>query len=237
MLDGEITMNCKACQENMLDAVAAGTTTLSDELSAHQQSCPACWEYYELQVGLVRSIDSGLQAMVNQEMPASLLAVARNRLTQQPITQPSWNYLETFTVLAAVTILAISIGYIRRPNVYPNSAESASLNSGDKADRALARQPPPISLVDSKPRTSKRAGFLACKPVSSEATAGGSDQVIVLVEERRAFAKFVADLPREPKIAQALTRPAPVALDAPVDIALLRIEDMELKSLESTQGE
>ncbi|HEY2119228.1 MAG TPA: hypothetical protein VGH37_08605 [Candidatus Acidoferrum sp.] len=230
-------MNCKACQENMFDAVAAGATTLSDEPSAHQQSCPACREYYELQVDLVRSIDSGLQAMVNQEMPASLLAVARNRLTQQPIVQPSWNYLGTFAVLAAVTILAISIGYIRRPNVYPNSGGSASVYSGDKGNQAPGLQLPPKSVIDSRPRTGKRTGFLSLQPVSSEATAGGSHQVIVLVEEQRAFAKFVADLPREPKIAQALTRPAPVALDAPVDIALLRIEHMELKPLESTQGE
>jgi hypothetical protein len=235
MPDGEVTMNCKACEENIFDAVAAGTT-LSGELFAHQQSCPACREYYELQVGLVRSIDSGVQAMVNHDMPASLLAGVRNRLTQQPITQSAWNYLGTFAVLAAVTILAVSIGHIR-PNVHPNSGESASVNSGDKADRAPAPQLPPKLSLDSKPRTSKRASFPTGKPVSPEASAEGSGQVIVLAQERRAFAKFVADLSKEPKVAQALTRPAPKALDVPIDIALLWIEDMELKPLEATQGE
>jgi hypothetical protein len=57
------------------------------------------------------------------------------------------------------------------------------------------------------------------------------------VEERQAFARFVAELPDEREVALALTRPASALEDVPVEIALLQIESLELKPLEGTPGE
>jgi hypothetical protein len=62
-------------------------------------------------------------------------------------------------------------------------------------------------------------------------------EVMVLAEERAAFVRFVTDLPEEREIAVAFTRPATEAKDEPVEIALLRIDDLEVTPLESPNQE
>jgi hypothetical protein len=59
-------------------------------------------------------------------------------------------------------------------------------------------------------------------------------EVIILSEEQRAFAKFVADVPEEPAVALALNHPSPPPADSSSEIALLQIDSLEVKPLEST---
>jgi hypothetical protein len=56
-------------------------------------------------------------------------------------------------------------------------------------------------------------------------------EVIVLAEEREAFAKFVAEVPEQPQVVVGLTHPAPDTLDAPIEIALLHIDRLEVNLL------
>jgi hypothetical protein len=58
--------------------------------------------------------------------------------------------------------------------------------------------------------------------------------VMVLAEERTAFVRFVTDLPEERDVAVAYTRPATEAKDEVVDIALLQIDELDVKPLESS---
>jgi hypothetical protein len=59
-------------------------------------------------------------------------------------------------------------------------------------------------------------------------------EVIVLAEEREAFAKFVAAIPSNENVAVALSRPAPSVPGAPVEIALLQVSSMKVDPLEGT---
>jgi hypothetical protein len=61
--------------------------------------------------------------------------------------------------------------------------------------------------------------------------------VIVLAEEGEAFVRFVARIPVDPQRAVALTRPAPLQQDLPVEIAILQIEKLKVKLLEPTAEE
>ncbi len=76
------------------------------------------------------------------------------------------------------------------------------------------------------PRTSERHVATVSPPTPEP-------EVIVLAEEREAFAEFVAEVPQEPSVALALTRPSPESADEPLEIALLRIDGLEVKPLES----
>lgn len=226
-------MNCRVCQKIVFRGVAAGDMPLRTDVSDHQQWCAICQKYYELQISLIRSINSGVQTIVNREVPSSLLPGLRYGLSQQDSTDTARNYFWKFALVAALAILTMSISFVRREKVFPNSMDRAPVASSSVANRASHMQPTPKSSSDLRPRTGKRAVFPAHNQVSS----APSTEVIVLAEERHAFAQFVAELPKKPEVALALTRPARVVPDIPIEFALLRIEEMELQPLETTQGE
>jgi len=227
-------MNCKECQERILEALAAGASQLSREASEHQRNCPVCREFGDAQVSLFRSMDAGLHAMVNQSVPPSLLAGLRARLDRPPVTRLGWIPQWSYALLAVVAILIMSIGYVsRRPGDRPNLLGSTPAVSRNASNPVLEVQPARKSPTTSLRPTHKRAD----REVPSLASSESEPEVIVLAEEREAFAKFVAELPLEREVALALTRPAAVSEDVPVEIAMLQIETLELKPLEGTPRE
>jgi anti-sigma factor RsiW len=228
-------MNCKLCQDKILDSLAASAASLPRDVLDHQQACPACREVYQAQVRLSGSIDAGLHAMVNQEVPASLVPGLRARLDQlTPVRLawiPRWSFAAT---VVTVAILAVSVGYIPyRPGSHLNSPDNGALTSPNVGNREPAVQVPRESVTFLQPRTHAKASAAASPPVPFEAV----PEVIVPAEQRQALATFVTELPKQADLASALTQPTPVTPDVPVEIALLQIEGVEVKPLEGTPGE
>jgi len=225
-------MNCQQCQKRMLESLAAGEAQLAQELAAHQQCCPSCRPYYEMQLRLFRSMDAGLQAMANEEIPPSLVPAVRARLEQHPVPGHAWLPSWSLALVAAVAMLAVGISYVRHgPESQPRFSQSASVTSGSAAN---PERPAPRSEKSVNARHKPNlASSTTLSPTASEAM----PEVIVLAEERQAFARFVAELPRERDVALALTRPAPAVQDDPVEIALMQIDNLEVKPLESATRE
>ncbi|MGB7845299.1 MAG: hypothetical protein WBL63_06765 [Candidatus Acidiferrum sp.] len=228
-------MNCQQCQERILESLAVSTDAFPSEVAAHRQACPVCREFYDQQASLFRSIDTGLHAIANQVMPPSLAPGLRARLDKEQLPRrvwiPSWSFA---IIVAVVAVLAVSVGYIRRPRqIHRDTPEIASVAPRNAGNPVTALQPPPKSVIASPSRAHNRTSSAASLPTPSEA----AHEVIVLAEEREAFAKFVAELPEERDVALALTRPAPTAEDVPVEIALLQIESLEVKPMEETPRE
>jgi hypothetical protein len=143
---------------------------------------------------------------------------------------PDWR----FAIVAAAAILAVSVAYVwRRPESHPGTPEGRSVVSRSVGNPVPAVQPPRKSDTTSPSRTHKHPSSVVPSPVPSEAV----PEVIILAEEHQALAKFVAGLPEEKHVALALTRPALAPTDIPVEIALLQIESVEVKSLEGTPRE
>jgi hypothetical protein len=227
-------MNCKQCQENIVKSLAVSAELLPGKVAAHRQTCPACREFYIQQASLFRSIGAGLQVMANQAIPPSLVPGLRVRLDQQPLARRAWIPSWSFAAVAAVAVLAVGVTYVRRaPERHPNFPEIEAMVSATVGNPVPAVQSPRKTVDPAPRRTYKRPKPVASLPVPSEA----ASEVIVLAEERRAFVKFVAELPEERDVALALTRPASPATDAPVEIALLQIESLEVKPLEETPRE
>ena len=227
-------MNCKQCQEKILEALAAGAGHFPREVPQHWQTCRVCREFYELQSNLFRSIDSALQSVANQTAPPSLISGVRARMEDQPVASPAWIPGWSFALVSAFAIVVIGAGFFRlRPQIRPNLSGIGPVVSQSVGLSVPAVQPPPKSETTRPNRTSKGASSAGPSPTAAEPAL----EVIVLAEERQAFAKFVAKLPEEKEVALALTQPAPAAPDAPVEIALLEIGSVEVKPLEATARE
>jgi hypothetical protein len=228
-------MNCKQYQEKILESLASGAGLFPGEVTAHRQACPVCRGFHEQQASVFRSIDAGLRAMANQEVPPSLVPGLRARLDQEHPPRRAWIPGWSFAVtVVAVGVLAVGIAYVRRPpESRPNSSGSGPMVSRGAGNPAPVVQPPSKTVGGLPSRTHKGVSSSAPLPSRSEA----APEVIVLAEERQAFVKFVAELPEERDVALALTRPAPPEADVPVEIALLQIESLEVKPLEETPRE
>jgi hypothetical protein len=223
-------MNCKVCQEKILESLAGGTEPLASEVASHKNSCVACRGYYDAQQNLFRSIDAGLRSFANQPVPPSLVPGVRARLDEKSTPRRSGYFRWSFAAVVAVVILTAGIGYVlRRPENHPNSPEVLSVASQSASNPVPATQPPA--------KSSSIAPRPIAKRVSPEAASTTVPEVIVLAEERQAFARFVEEIPQEREVAMALTKPAREQVDDPLEIALLQIESLEVKSLEETTRE
>jgi len=227
-------MNCKQCQEKILESLAAGSAQLLREESDHQQTCPVCRKFRDAQDSLYRSMDAGLYSVANQAVPPALLPGIRARLSQEQVAGRGWIPHWSFAVVTAVALLAVSVGYVRhRPENHLKTPEVGMVVSQSTGNSAPAAIAPRIPVVVSSNPKYKHASFVALPWAASETI----PEVIVLPEERQAFARFVADLPEEQEVALALTQPAPAPEEVPVQIAFLRIESLELRPLEGTPRE
>lgn len=223
-------MNCKQCREKILESLAAGQNALPVGASSHQESCEACREFFHAQQRLFLAIDRSLRSLSNQPVPPSLLPSVRTRLDEVAVPNRLRFYTLTVVAATAAALLTINLGYRLRHSV--NSAKSSPLTS----------------VVSRSVDTSQRAPHPNAEPLkhyappgkirgSARASSTATPEVIVLAEEREAFAKFVSEVPEEPNLAQALARPAPAGSGNAVEIALLQIDELEVKPLEGTATE
>ena len=222
-------MNCKQYQEKIVESLATGTDCLAPEVSAHQNSCPICAAFFDTQRSLFQSIDAGLHTFVNQAVPPSLLPSVRARLEEQPGPRGAWISGWSFAVLAAVAILAISVAYTsRRQTIHPNSAIAIAIapRIANKPEPAV-RPPQELPSVSPRPRT---------KVAPPAASPEAAPEVLVLAEQRAAFAQFVAEIPKERDVALELPRPESRGADDSIDISLLQIDDVEVTPLEGSPG-
>jgi hypothetical protein len=64
-----------------------------------------------------------------------------------------------------------------------------------------------------------------------------AQEILILPEEQQAFRRFVSEIAKDQDSAKALVSGAPGKGDAPVEIALLTIENVEVTPLEGTDSE
>jgi hypothetical protein len=230
-------MICKQVQQEILDSLAAGDSVLPVGLLAHQQSCPDCRKYYERQSVLFRSIEQGLELMANSPVPPSLLAVVRTRLDQQAAARPTRLYGWPLAALAASALLAVALLlFWHRPQLISPTAQSAHTAAPQQNN---IEQRSPAQITPEVPKTTRTRPPHSIKPRDRSTASGTADEpspeVIVLTEEREAFSRFIARVPENPAAALALTRPLLEGTDSIVEIALLKIDTLEVKPLESAE--
>ena len=226
-------MNCQEARQKIMESFAAGETVLSAELSAHTNSCVACREFCQKEEALFGSIDLELRAWTNSQVPPSLLAGLRTRLEQEASPRSSWNPGWRFALLAAASVLVVSFVLLRHHPSRRAGLENARVTPRETV--APARVAPPAeSLEKSHASPSVHRQVV---PVRREQVSVPGPEVLVLAEEREAFARFVATLPEHTEVAMALANPAPPQKDIPVEVTLLQIDELHLRPLALAEGE
>ena len=224
-------MNCRQYQKRILDAFAAAEAAPPDVVVEHKQNCGACQAYYELQAGFFRRLEEGIKVMANEEVPPSLVPRVKARLTHELPSASAWAPAWGMAAVAAA-VLAASLGsaFLHRPKYHSALSERAKVATHSIESPVVATREPPGAAKPSLGRQPKRA--------SAHASGQGVEvsevmpEVIVLPEERAAFARFVAESPRNQEVALALTRAAPPNDEVTAEIVALEIEGLELKSLD-----
>lgn len=225
-------MNCKECQKQILQSLAANECVVP-EAAAHRTACAACAALYREQQELFRRVDTGLQSLVNQPVPPSLLPRVRGQLEVIPVSPWAWWPVWSLTVVAAVAILGFTVAHVPgRPHSVANFRQIASI--------ASQRKVPPQSIRGHARTLAHRKALVLPGPNHKSATREvprtPAPDVIVSIEERRAFASFVAQVSENSALAAGLTQPVPKSDADKGEIASLQIDPMEVKLLEGSAG-
>lgn len=226
-------MSCEGYRDKLIDALASGEDSLDGDVLVHVRACAACKKFYEAQVHLFGAIDSGVRAMVNEAVPPSLLPGVRARVAEAGMPRRSWGSSWAFAPVAVAAVLVISVTVLRWSPENTSKVTDRSSVVAQEAPGATGVTPALPQVIAAAPKrrsTLAKAATVTREPVKTA-------EVMVLAEERAAFVRFVTDLPEEREIAVAFTRPATEAKDEPVEIALLRIDDLEVTPLESPNQE
>jgi hypothetical protein len=220
-------MNCRIAQSKITDRFAAESPVLPEEVCAHWETCQSCREFYESERTLFASLDLGLETLVNEPVPSSLAPRVRARLSQTSL-ESSWTAGWKIAVLAVAT-LVLGLGLLWK--IHPDHVAVPRRTP-------IARTTPQTAPHTSSAPSSAPVATVSVKHVviaSSQTEA--MPEVIVLAEERRAYARFaagsVALLPVAPVIAPTTAEMD----DKPMEIGLLQIEEIEVQPLESQGGE
>jgi len=215
-------MSCEGYRDKLIVTLASGAGSLDGDVATHLGTCAACEKFYEAQVNLFGAIDSGLRAMVNEAVPASLLPRVRARVAEAGTPHGAWGFSWGFAAVAVAAVLLISVGLLKQ--------------SPDSRNKVNDRIPVVFQGArDAKEVTPEQPRVIAAGPkmVAAPSVRVTAPEVLVLAEERAAFEKFVKNLPEEREVAVAFTRPATDAKDEGVEIALLQIDELDVKPLES----
>jgi hypothetical protein len=218
-------MSCQRCQQKTLDCLATGHP-LPQEVRVHRDSCAVCREFHLEQQALFHAIDAGLHSIANQPIPPSFLPGLRIRLEANPgrsrISVQGWS----LAFLTTALILALFGAFAARrfsPEFQP--ADSAAIVPQTHVTRASPIEPssrPPAPSVRGRTKSIARSS----QPRSTQ------PEVIVLAEERRAFAKYLAAAPEKADVPLMPTSPVQPVSDDSQEIALLKIDSLAVPPLQ-----
>ena len=220
-------MNCQSAREQITDTLAAGHAELTGELTGHVQSCASCRTFCAQQAELFRAMDSGLSAMANEVVPASLLPRVRVRMEETRTSNP---WFDRFLPAAAVLVIAclIALPLVRRSfrsggvqvAVIPERNEI-----GVEPREPLSGQPENSTI---HPATRVQSPHLSAQPSAAQRPAQTAEAaILVSSEESQGLLQLAAAVPRDPQWAQAMLHPA-----TPQSIQVAPIEPVEIANLE-----
>jgi len=225
-------MSCEGYQDKLVEALASGESALDGDVVGHLRVCAECKEFYEAQVHLFGAIDSGVRAMVNEAVPASLLPRVRAQVAEAGTPRRMWgvHLVPLGTALAVAILLSV---FLMRPKNAPvrvavvPAAESPALkeeesqparemnSTGDSARRALR----------GKPRIFRQA---------ETARTNAPDETLQIVVgggEAEGLVMLARNILRYPVLGQALLHPAAFTEGLTPAPQAIEIADLEVQPL------
>ena len=222
-------MNCQNAREQFIDMLASGHGDLAGELRDHLQGCVGCRTFHAQQAELFRAMDSGLSAMVNEPVPVSLLPMVRAQWDSSEAHR-NWLY-HPLTLTGAMALVLFAVILFPR-SVKKNTEVPVTAIPALVKETPSATQHQQVAAAAATPRLTPKLVHATSHHPASATEPLSVPEVLVLQEEREAFARFVAKLPHDREVAVALTRPAPQKDEQAVEVALLETAELQIKLLE-----
>lgn len=219
-------MFCEAYNQSLVDAAAGGK--MLPALREHLASCNGCRTAFTEEESLFASMDAGLRAVANTEIPTTLIPRVHVALNNEPAPQKRGVVFVAWSFFGAVTTVAVIFGLLYlSPKKQPMTVESVRTPAIIIPENPLAS-----SAVNSMP--SGGVSHLAHgKPVALVASRqSDSEQMEVLVspEEEAALLRYEALLRGKPASEMRLV--AAKASDISYGIEPLGIAEVDLSDLE-----
>jgi hypothetical protein len=225
-------MSCEGYQEKLVETLAAGEGALGGELAAHVRVCVACREFYEAQVHLFGAIDSGVRAMVSEEIPPSLLPGVRARVEEVPIahTWLPWLMPAAVVVIVAVLMLSTLVRHRSQANNVQVAFISQNERNGSDTAQPVVLQPGSLDAPFVIKRRTIR--LPASRTVAQPATPPGNVAVVIDPKEARGLQKLAETACKRPQWAMAMAHPVQFPLDELGPIHPLEFPNLEVKPLQ-----
>ena len=220
-------MNCKSAQEIIIDAMASRAGELRGELDQHVRECANCGAFLANQASLSTAIDSHLRLVANEPVPPSLLPGVRLRLR----AGSSSSEMDLWMAIRGASQLRLFFWRLWE-------FACATRHEPEHPTESAAQVAPetPESRAESAGSAARSKTSRVIRKASVPAHSSASE-VLILPEEQQAFRRFVSDVSKDRASANAPISAAPDSGDVPVEIALLTIENVEVKPLEGTDSE
>jgi hypothetical protein len=223
-------MPCEHYKDAIVEAAATGAEP-QGELRAHLAACASCRAVFADEQSLFVSIDAGLHATANAEVPPSLLPRVRAGLGEAVAPQRRW--MQQLVFASASLAFAFLLFLIVRPHrtVSNDQAERISaipapVEPQAKSHREISAPGVQIaSAAANNPHSVRNSTF--SRPVASS-----KPEVLIPPDERIALARFVASLDERTVVAAALLAPAAEKKDALLSVDPLGIARLEVKPLD-----
>jgi hypothetical protein len=225
-------MNCTRARKSIIGALAAGESGIHGKLGQHLGACASCRAFSKRQASFFRDVDSHLRLVVNERVPPSVITGVLARLPRVESPRPPW--LSTWRIaVAALAVLAAAVSLqLRHSNTIDRVSESpAQIVAG--AANADHLQPANGRAQMTPPETSHLHGVRKANTPEPPAT----PEVLVSREEQEAFAHFVNKFSVDRDTAIALVTAVSQKDEATLEIALLKIQSVEVKPLEGSESE
>ena len=224
-------MPCENYKDALIETAASGKAP-QGELRAHLGECASCRSAFSEEQSLFATIDSGLHATANAEVPPSFLPRLRADLDQAVVLRFRWGQWLVFAS-ATVTLAFMVFLVVQRSHSTPENNVAKQEPVVVPSDTNPGKAFPSVEQIASP---SARPSHSRRNSTSPHPAASGSPGVLVPPDEREAFALFVAVLSEHRDVAAALVAKVPQE-DGVVTADPLRIPDIEIKPLEGTEAE
>ncbi len=221
-------MPCEHYKDALIEAAATGAEP-QGELRAHLDACASCRAALEQEQSLFASIDAGLRASANDEVPVSLLPRVRAAIADSPAATP--RRLPGFAFAAATAAFVLAVLFAPRPH---QPSPNNQTNQADSIPRPL---PPSVSTESPRlaPALAASANPHASRPRVSAPVQrfhASEPEVIVSAEEREGYALLLATLQQRLDVSRALAttiheKQEPTDGAMPLEIAQLEITPLE----------
>jgi hypothetical protein len=225
-------MSCEGYRDKLIAGLASGETALDGEVVLHLRGCAECKRFYEAQVNFFGTIDSGVRAMVNETVPASLLPGVRARIGEAGALRPMWGFSLTPIGVALAAAILLVVFLVRPKNAPVRVAVVPKIeSSAPKIEESW-----PAHEITTPVKGVRRASVEKPRIVRNKKTARTKMpseplQIVIGREEAHGLMMLARNISRNPELGQALLRPAAVMEDRLAAPQALEIEDLEVRPL------